>query len=125
MINSVFMSNSIIRILNFSLFEKIDLNENNTNFNEMEEKIVRKVFEWPKIIESVSRKYDLHKIPFYLYELSTLFHSYWSKGNEDSKFRFIHNGKVKKADSLAFIYLVSIVIKNGMNILGVSLPEKM
>ena len=33
--------------------------------------------------------------------------------------------KVKKEDSLAYIYLTAIVIKNGMNILGVSLPEKM
>ena len=40
--------NSIIRILNLSLFEKIDLNENNTNFNEMEEKIVRKVLSGQK-----------------------------------------------------------------------------
>ena len=66
-----------------------------------------------------------HKIPFYLYELSTLFHSYWSKGNEDSKFKFIEKGQVKRVESLAFIYLIATVIKNGLNILGVSLPEKM
>ena len=70
-------------------------------------------------------KLEPHKIPFYLYELSTLFHSYWSKGNEDSSFRFIENGKIKRLESLIFIYLIAIVIKNGMNILGVSLPEKM
>ena len=117
--------NSIIRILNLSLFEKIDLNENNTNFNEMEEKIVRKVFEWPKIIESVSRKYDLHKIPFYLYELSTLFHAYWSKGNEDKNFKFIEKEKIKRREVLFIINLVALVIQNGMRILGVSLPKKM
>ena len=54
-----------------------------------------------------------------------LFHSYWSKGNEDSKYRLIQNGKLKKGDTLAFINLIAIVIKNGMNILGVSLPKKM
>ena len=81
--------NSLLRTLNLSLFNQIDLNESTINFNEMEEKIIRKVFEWPKIIESASRKFDLHKIPFYLYELSTLFHAYWSKGNEDKKYKFI------------------------------------
>ena len=86
---------------------------------------MRKIFEWPKIIDSVSIKFDLHKIPFYLYELSTLFHAYWSKGNEDIKFRFIDNGKLKREETLVFIYLIAIVIRNGMNILGVSLPEKM
>ena len=95
------------------------------NPNKYEEKIIRKIFQWPKIIESAAYKLEPHKIPFYLYELSTIFHSYWSKGNEDSKFRLIQDGKIKKEDSLAYIFLVAIVIKNGMNILGVSLPEKM
>ena len=93
--------------------------------NEYEEKIIRKIFEWPKIIESASFKFEPHKIPFYLYELSTLFHSYWSKGNEDDRFKFIENGKVKREEILIFLYLVSIVIRNGMKVLGVSLPEKM
>ena len=40
-------------------------------------------------------------------------------------FRFVENGKVKREESLIFIFLIAVVIKNGMNILGVSLPEKM
>ena len=91
----------------------------------MEEKIIRKVFEWPKIIDSTSRKFDLHKIPFYLYDLSTLFHAYWSKGNEDKNYKFIVNEKIKRKEILSVIYLVAAVIQNGMKILGVSLPKKM
>ena len=117
--------NSILRTLKININDKISVDSNTFQPNEYEEKILRKVFEWPKIIESAAYKLEPHKIPFYLYELSTLFHSYWSKGNEDSKFRFIQDGKIKKNDSLAYIYLVAIVIKNGMNILGVSLPKKM
>ena len=117
--------NSLLRTLNINLFSNIILDENKVNFNEMEEKIIRKVFEWPKIIESVSRKFDLHKIPFYLYELSTLFHSYWSKGNEDKSYKFIQNGKLKRKEILLIINLVAIVIQNGMKILDVSLPKKM
>ena len=117
--------NSLLRILNLKLFEKNSLDINNTNFNEMESKIIRKVFEWPKIIQSTSRKFDLHKIPFYLYELSTLFHSYWSKGNEDKNYKFIENEKIKREEILVIINLVATVIQNGMKILGVSLPKKM
>ena len=90
-----------------------------------ETRIVKKIFEWPKIIESSSRKFDLHKIPFYLYELSTLFHSYWSKGNEDKSYKFIENEKIKRKEILSIINLVALVIQNGMGILGVSLPKKM
>ena len=117
--------NSITRTLKKSLNDNILITNKSFSPNEYEEKIIRKVFEWPKIIESASFKFEPHKIPFYLYELSTLFHSYWSKGNEDERFKFIENGKVKRDEILIFLYLVSIVIRNGMKILGVSLPEKM
>ena len=117
--------NSLFRTLNLSIPNEVNLESNNLNLNQMEEKIIRKVFEWPKIIESSSRKFDLHKIPFYLYELSTLFHAYWSKGNEDKKFRFIENDQIKRKEILSIISLVAIVIQNGMGILGVSLPKKM
>ena len=117
--------NSLLRTLNITLLKKVDLDENNFNFNQMEEKIIRKIFEWPKIIESASKQFDLHKIPFYLYEVSTLFHAYWSKGNEDKNYKFIKNNQIKRKEILSIIYLVAIVIKNGMKILGVSLPKKM
>ena len=116
---------SITRTLKISLNDQILINSKTFQPNEYEDKIIRKIFEWPKIIDSASYKLEPHKIPFYLYELSTLFHSYWSKGNEDKKFKLIQEGKIKKEDSLALIYLIAIVIRNGMNILGVSLPEKM
>ena len=117
--------NSLHRALNINLNSKISLNEQNFALNLKEEKIIRKIFEWPKIVESSSKNFEIHKIPFYLYELSTLFHSYWSKGNEDDKYKFIENGKIKRVEILAIINLVTIVIQNGMKILGVSLPEKM
>ncbi len=117
--------NSITRSLNLDLNDKISAEIDAFSPNEYEVKIMRKIFEWPKIVESSAYNFEIHKIPFYLYELSTLFHSYWSKGNEDINFRFIEKGKIKRPESLIFIYLISIVIKNGMRILGVSLPTKM
>ena len=117
--------NSLFRILNNNLNDKIVLNTKTFNLNNIEEKIIRKIFEWPKIIESASSKFELHKISYYLYELSTLFHSYWSKGNEDKNYRFIENNKIKRMENLAVIFLVATVIQNGMKILGVSLPNRM
>ena len=117
--------NSILRSLNIKFVNKVNLDLKNFKLNEIEQKILRKVFEWPKIIESASNKFDIHKIPFFLYELSTLFHSYWSKGNEGEKYKFIENQKIKRNEIFAIINLVAIVLQNGMGILGVSLPKKM
>ena len=104
--------NSILRSLKKNLTDEILVDPKSFNPNKYEEKIIRKIFQWPKIIESAAYKLEPHKIPFYLYELSTLFHSYWSKGNEDSNFKFIENGKVKRMESLIFIYRIAIVVKN-------------
>jgi len=117
--------NSLHRILNIDLNSKILIDENSFNLNLYEEKILKKIFEWPKIVESVSKKFEIHKISFYLYDLSTLFHSYWSKGNEDKKYKFIENNKIKRDELLIIFKLIIIVIQNAMRILGVSLPKKM
>ena len=116
---------SLFRMLDKNINDKIDLDIKEFSLNENEMKILRKVFEWPKIIETASFKYEPHKIPYYLYELATLFHAYWSKGNEDQNYKFIEGSKIKKNETLAIIVLVAIVIQRGMNILGVSLPTKM
>ena len=116
---------SIFRTLKKDTNEKINLDLENFFLNENETKLLRKVFEWPKIIEIASTKYEPHKIPYYLYELATLFHSYWSKGNKNENFKFIEDGKIKKEETLAIIILVTVVIQRGMEILGVSLPDRM
>ncbi len=116
--------NSILRTINKRSDDKIKLKSESFEFNEYETKIIRKVFEWPKVLETASYKLEPHRITYYLYELATLFHSYWSKGNDDMKYRLIKNGKIED-DKLIIIYLLIIVIKRGMKILGVSLPQKM
>ena len=99
--------------------------EENFELNSNEKKIIRKIFEWPKIVETASFKHEPHRIPYYLYELATLFHAYWSKGNENQNFKFIEDGEIKSEGTLITIVLISIVIQRGMGILGVSLPDKM
>ena len=117
--------NSLFKNLNKKLDYDISLNIKNFNLNDIEAKILRKVLEWPKIVEISSEKLEPHRITYYLYDLATLFHSYWSMGNENYNLKFIENGKVKREEILAIISTVAIVVKRGMNILGVSLPEQM
>jgi len=111
-----------LKINNNNIF-KID--ENNFELNIYELNLLRKVLDWPKIIETASAKFEPHRIPFYLYELATLFHSYWSKGNDDPKYKFIVDGKIKNSNTLLIIKLVSTTIENAMKILGVTLLSKM
>ena len=117
--------NSLFTTAKISLNTKININLKSFSPNVFELKLLRKIVEWPKVVDLASTKSEPHRIPFYLYELATIFHSYWSKGNEETKFKFIINGKIKNQLSFQIFQLVSIVLKNAMNILGVSLPKKM
>ena len=117
--------NSLFRSLKMDLNKKIYLDKNNFLPNPYETKLLRKIIEWPKIIEASENKLEPHRIPFYLYELVTIFHSYWTKGNEEAKFKFIVNGKINNKFSFKIFQLISIILENGMSILGVSLPRKM
>ncbi len=117
--------NSLFRLIKKNLSDEILLDSQTFELNDIEAKILKKIFEWPKIIETASSKYEPHRIPYYLYDLATLFHAYWSKGNKNDNYKFIENDKIKKTETLAIIVLISIVIQRGMKILGVSLPNKM
>ena len=117
--------NSIFRSLKINIDSNIKIDKKNFSLNEHEIKILRKIAEWPKCVELASNKLEPHRIPFYLYELVTLFHSYWNQGNAIKEYRFIpENGKINTA-RLELIQALGIVINNGMSILGVSTPKSM
>ena len=116
---------SLFRILDTNINSVFKIDENNFDLNEPETILLRKILDWPKVVETSSNKLEPHRIPFYLYELATLFHSYWSKGNDNPKYKFIEDGKIRNINTLLIIKLVSLTIENGMRILGVSLPTKM
>ena len=64
-------------------------------------------------------------IPIYLYELATLFHSYWNLGKDNISFRFIHENKPTSLAKLIILKCISRVVKSGLDLIGVNSPSKM
>ena len=114
---------SVYRKLNKNIDDTININSN-LNFGVEEIKVLRKISEWPKCVEISCNKLEPHRITTYLYELASEFHYYWNLGKNDESKRFIINNSIK-LEKLAFLKVVSLVIKSGMNILGVETPEEM
>ena len=114
---------SVYRKLNRNIEDKININTN-LNFGEEEIKVLRKISEWPKCIDISIKKLEPHRINTYLYELASEFHFYWNLGKNDESKRFIINNSTN-LEKLVFLNIVSVVIKSGMNILGVDTPEEM
>ena len=116
---------SVFRNINRDLKSEIIINDYNFQYSNDEINILKKLSEWPKCIDVSISKLEPHRIPTYLYELASLFHSYWNLGKENPEKRFIGDEKKITQDKLVFLKSISDVIKKGMNIIGVSTPEKM
>ena len=117
--------NSIFRLLKLDLRSRIKLDNKKFTLNQYEIEILKKISEWPKCVELSSSRLEPHRIPFYLYELVTLFHSYWNLGKDNQEFRFVSKHNNINNSRLVVLQALSIVIKNGMLILGVSTPSSM
>ncbi len=116
---------SVFRHIDKDLKSDIEIKQYDFQYSKEEIDILKKISEWPKCIDLATNKLEPHRIPTYLYELSSLFHSYWNLGKENSEKRFINDQKNITDEKLVFLKVISNVIKSGMDIVGVSVPEKM
>ena len=117
--------NSIFRALKLDIENDIKLVNEDFTLNQYEIEILKKISEWPRCVEISSFKFEPHRIPFYLYDLVTLFHSYWNLGTEKKEFRFVLKNNSLNNSRLLLLQALFIVIRNGMSILGVSTPKSM
>ena len=88
--------------------------------------LIKKLAEWPRIVELSARLYEPHRLAFYLFDLSSELHSHWGKGGENPHLRFLQSDDMTITESkIALARAVSIVISSGLAILGVQPAEKM
>ena len=94
--------------------------------DEAERVVVRRLAEYPKMLEAAALAHEPHRISFYLYELASDFHSLWNKGKESPQLRFILKDQVEITNTrLAFLLTIRYVLANGLRILGVTPVEEM
>ena len=116
---------SVFRHLKKDLKSDVKIDKYDFLYSEDEIDILKKISEWPKCIDASSQRLEPHRIPTYLYELASLFHSYWNLGKDNPEKRFINDEKNITDEKLILLKAISNVIKSGMDIVGVSVPEKM
>lgn len=88
--------------------------------NDSEAALIKKLAEYPRIVELAATHYEPHRLAFYLQELAANFHSLWATGG-----KFITDDKELTTARVALVKAVKIVIKNGLDIFGVNSPEEM
>jgi arginyl-tRNA synthetase len=88
--------------------------------------LLRRIAQYPRVVEAAAAAHEPHRIAFYLYELASTFHSQWSQGNNASYLRFIiFDDSTVTAARLALVQGVVTVLASGLKLLGVEAPEQM
>jgi arginyl-tRNA synthetase len=88
--------------------------------------LIRRLAQYPRVIEAAAQAHEPHRIAFFLYELAADFHGHWNRGKELPQLRFInpHDADSTRA-RLALVDAVRLVLSSGLAILGVAAPEEM
>jgi arginyl-tRNA synthetase len=84
-----------------------------------EKEMMKLLGTYPDIVEAAAMTLEPHRIPFYLQELATRLHAYYFKH------RIVSEEHERTLARLFLVGAVRTVIKNALNLVGVSAPEKM
>ena len=83
--------------------------------------LIRKVAEFPRLVETAAHHQEPHRVADYLYDLASEFHAHWNLGSSEAALRAVQpvNPEVSLA-RLALYRAVRVVIFAGLGILGVT-----
>jgi arginyl-tRNA synthetase len=88
--------------------------------------LMKKIAQYPRVVEAAAGAHEPHRIAFYLYELASEFHALWTRGKDAPYLRFIiFDDPQMTMARLAVVQGVVTVLASGLDLLGVEAPEEM
>lgn len=88
--------------------------------------LIRKLAEYPRVIEQAAQALEPHRLAFYLYDLASTFHSQWNRGTENPDLRFVKvNDPELSQARLGLVQAVSDVLTSGLALIGAEAPTEM
>lgn len=103
--------------------QKSNLKNTNQNLNLLTKKeelnLIKHLIKYPDLVKEISQNHSVHLLTSYLLELADKFHNFYEKH------KVITDDKKLTASRLELIKAVNIVLKNCLDLLGISSPKKM
>jgi arginyl-tRNA synthetase len=94
--------------------------------DESELALIRKLAEYPRMIEGAAGSHEPHRIAFYLYDLASAFHAQWNRGTDNPDLRFVKvNDHKLSIARLGLVQAVSDVLTSGLGLIGADAPTEM
>jgi arginyl-tRNA synthetase len=93
--------------------------------SEQEIDLIKKLGDWPEEVEYAASSYAPHRLTHYLRDLAGLFHTFYDAGNNEPSQRVLCDVAELRDARLVLIKAVERVLKNALNLLGISAPVRM
>jgi arginyl-tRNA synthetase len=88
--------------------------------------LIKKLAEYPRLIEGAAIAHEPHRLAFYLYDLASSFHAAWNRGTENPDLRFIKVNDPELTNArLGLVQAVADVITSGLALIGAEAPKEM
>jgi arginyl-tRNA synthetase len=94
--------------------------------DESEIALIRKLAEYPRLVESAAQAHEPHRLAFYLYDLASSFHGHWNRGTENPDLRFVKvTDRQLTYARLGLVQAVTDVLTSGLALIGAEAPTEM
>ena len=88
--------------------------------DEAETALIRRIAQFPRLVEAAALAHEPHRIGFYLYDLAGDFHGLWNRGKDLPQLRFIYESDRELTRArVALVAATKRVLALGLGILGV------
>ena len=87
--------------------------------------LIRRMAEFPSLLEDICRTLEPHRLTYYLTDLAASFHRYFNLGTKHPDHRIVTDDMDLSQARLILAEAVRLVIAKGLDLLGISAPEKM
>lgn len=87
--------------------------------------LIRIIAGFPSLLEDISGALEPHRLTYYLTDLAASFHRYFNLGTKVPDYRIVTNDRTMSQARLFLAQAIRIVIANGLELLGISAPERM
>ncbi|MBN2105434.1 arginine--tRNA ligase [bacterium] len=87
--------------------------------------LIKILLDFPRVVSDAANQYEPHRIPAYLENLATSYHRFQHAGKMDDSLRVVSENKETTHARLMLCKATKIVLANGLELLGISHPEKM
>ncbi|HYJ58544.1 MAG TPA: arginine--tRNA ligase [Methyloceanibacter sp.] len=88
--------------------------------DEAELALIRRIAQFPRLVEAAAAAHEPHRVGFYLYDLAGDFHGLWNRGKDLPQLRFIYESDRELTRArVALVAATKRVLASGLGILGV------